>query len=681
MPYDSMFKENQMTQKVNYPLDETGSSPNSRTQLERQSVAYNESAQYLFYIPDYAPFYTSSFRLFRIVGGNRIPLVEGVDFHFGLKYESASLALAKSIFSSIVLIDMQADSIFELELYQTLGGNKVLDTQKTAELIARVIYNPASMTWEEVLDKPEVYRSVDHVWKYSDQVGQSQIVQAIVALANTLASRRTTGGDHHMLKGNVHDVSRFDLGLDKVPNYPVSDIDKMVEGNDHESLVTPALVHSLLMQLGILDQVDFYDSLREHLNTKHASTPADVGLERVANQPQAGLEVIARNVDSDHYITLTGLKQWMRLHGGAANESTKEPIPQGALMATYCNVHYDRIGVYADGRGGTYESVVTVRDKTCGYRQEMPIAHLPKGEVLHSYCSGTALMELVSDGAGGVFPRVGDPNSPKCTGSSFPPKGTVLARNCEGTTLVRTVADGSGGSIIERVEDSQECGANNHPPKGTLLNFFCNGYNSMGRYADGVGGFYEAVIKPNDPECGYQAPTTPPENTHPPAGTLLGTQCQGKDLYGVYANGSGGTYTLVRESNSLQCGGGTTPAPTTSPTPTPTPVRNGTIRFTTTLNRIYIGDTEVQTYTISGWKPNTLYKIGRWNNSTAWGEPYERMLDTVDIVTDANGSGSFQQVLNEVGIIPVGRYISWVTVEGTSARSANIERIFMGNRT
>ena len=42
--------------------------------------------------------------------------------------------------------------------------------------------------------------------------------------------------------------------------------------------------------------------------------------------------------------------------------------------------------------------------------------------------------------------------------------------------------------------------------------------------------------------------------TPPAAGTLLNSYCSGYDLYGTYANGSGGTYNQLIEANSVTCG-------------------------------------------------------------------------------------------------------------------------------
>lgn len=46
-----------------------------------------------------------------------------------------------------------------------------------------------------------------------------------------------------------------------------------------------------------------------------------------------------------------------------------------------------------------------------------------------------------------------------------------------------------------------------YPAKGVLLSTLCKGYDQYGKYADGSGGSYEQLIETNSPNCGY---TTPP---------------------------------------------------------------------------------------------------------------------------------------------------------------------------
>lgn len=669
-----------MTDKLDYVLDETGTAPSNRIIAERHSVSYNDSAQYHFIIPGYAPFFARSVKLFRIVGGNRIPMVERVDYNFGLRFHSASLALAKPVYSSINILNMEADSVFEIEEYQTLGGPHVQSSQQTLSAIARIVYNPASMTWEEVIDTPTVYRSVDHTWEYSNVGGQTDMVSAILAVASALANRAANGGDHSRIKGNPHDTSKFDMDLGNVPNYGMASIEQALAGESNESFMSPAMLRQVLMTFGLVDLSDLAQAMREHLaneNNPHRNSKDSVGLSELENLPVATGTQIARRGNERVYITLDMLNYYMKLHGNGGS-NTAEPIKQGALLSTYCNNNYDRIGVYADGRGGTYDSILQVKDKTCGYQTEVPIAIPKKGDVMHSYCSGSARMELVSDGLGGVFTRVGDPAAPECGNAAHPPRGHVIARNCEGTTEVRTVADGQGGSNIERTENSEKCGANIHPERGQLLSYACEGTAMMGNYADGQGGFYQAVITINDPSCGYIAPTVPPASTYPPAGTLMGDECQGTTLYDIRSDGVGGRYTTVREANSVRCGGTGNVPPTVAPTQRP---QTGSIRLSTTHTRIYNDTVEVQTYTMAGWKPHTTYLVDRVNNSIAWGDPNIRSMGEVSITTDANGSGSYTETITFHSIMPLGRYTCWLEVKGTDVRSASIDRWFLGNRT
>lgn len=47
-----------------------------------------------------------------------------------------------------------------------------------------------------------------------------------------------------------------------------------------------------------------------------------------------------------------------------------------------------------------------------------------------------------------------------------------------------------------------------YPAKGVLLSTLCKGYDQYGKYADGSGGSYEQLIETNSPNCGYTTPPT-----------------------------------------------------------------------------------------------------------------------------------------------------------------------------
>ena len=672
-----------------YPEDRTGVATSNKITAELHSITFSADVDFHFIVPTFAPFFADGFRLVRVVAGNRIPLVVGKDYHLGLQMMSISASVAKQVYGAVVLLNVSEDTLYEIESYQTVGGSWTLDTTGMTELISNIIKNPRSLSWEQVNNFPQIFNPTDHLWNYADMVGQTEVVQALVSIANAIASRAVAGNNHHLLKGNPHDTSKFDFGLDLVPNAPIASLPGAVAGTDNMSLISPMLLKQVLQAMGLVDLSNLANAMREHIEDNqnpHLNNSASVGLGEVINLPLASTQDVLRNLSVDKYMTLATLKLWFSMHGGLLSESTKAPIPQGSLLQSYCTSDKDRMGVYADGRGGTYESIIQVRDVDCGYAAQTPIAHPPKGTVLQTYCSGETLMHLVANGSGGVTSTVGEVNSSTCTAGNYPPSGTVISTTCEGTTLVRTISNGSGGVTIERTEESSQCNVNTNPVRGTLLSFQCVGFNMVGKYADGNGGFYEGVIERNSAECGFVVVTASPQPTFTPAGTVLGTSCAGYNLQDIIANGAGGQYTVTKVVNSLDCGYSPTNAPTTSPTTSPTrppvtpPPTLGRLTYSSTLTNIYRGDTETHTVIYTGWKPYTTYSFEVWGRSSAWGTPYERVLETWTITTDGNGGGQYQTTKQDTGIVPVGRYESWMRDISTGRVSNTLTRIFRGDR-
>lgn len=155
-----------------------------------------------------------------------------------------------------------------------------------------------------------------------------------------------------------------------------------------------------------------------------------------------------------------------------------------------------------------------------------------------------------------------------------PTAGTVLEEACNGTTLVQTIADGNGGSTEEQQENSEQCGYEPPPAFGTpisdpycannteqqfldLLDTIQNlkDFDKVQDFADGEGGSYIEIVETDSEDCGWTAV--------PEQGTLIGeSYCAnnlnseeweiqyenihhllGEDRLQDYADGEGGTYT------------------------------------------------------------------------------------------------------------------------------------------
>lgn len=87
------------------------------------------------------------------------------------------------------------------------------------------------------------------------------------------------------------------------------------------------------------------------------------------------------------------------------------------------------------------------------------------------------------------------------------------------------------------------------PPKNSVYSQYCVDTTSMHTVADGAGGYYDIVHETNSPTCGWEPPAA--------YGTLLGYACHGTnnvDRYEVRADGNYGSYEVLLQVNSPGCG-------------------------------------------------------------------------------------------------------------------------------
>jgi hypothetical protein len=74
----------------------------------------------------------------------------------------------------------------------------------------------------------------------------------------------------------------------------------------------------------------------------------------------------------------------------------------------------------------------------------------------------------------------------------------------EGTETLTLALNNGASTISVNINDTSLT----PPAAGTLLNQYCSGYDLYGNYADGSGGYYAALIQTNSATCGYVPPFT-----------------------------------------------------------------------------------------------------------------------------------------------------------------------------
>lgn len=213
------------------------------------------------------------------------------------------------------------------------------------------------------------------------------------------------------------------------------------------------------------------------------------------------------------------------------------------------------------------------------------------------------------------------------------------------------------------------------PAYGILKSTFCEGFTKYGIYHNGSCGTYNQLIATNAVDCGYQTPTT-----NLPPGTELGTFCQGYDLWGKYADGNGGSYNKIIQANSATCGYTTTgvtptiPGTPTSTGGTPPPNLGYTISISPASLAVGSGAATL-TGNISGLTPGRQYTVSHKFRPAHLGTWIPYYNQATFVATGSSHTYSFP--VNNYGDIPPGRAEFQGTIEGadSSAGGSRVSNI------
>ena len=668
-----------------YPEDRTGTLVTNKVS-EIQVITPINNRNFHFFVPKHAPFFEESFKIFQLINNAELPLVEGTDFYFCYKFESASLSSTKNIWGGIGFLNLSLSGEFKLE-YQTLGGIWTLSDNEILEIVANEIYNPRGRTWDQVNGKPEVFGPTSHIQNADDFLTEEEVGEKLDDIAEAIANNANR-------PVQAPPVTLADLGIPKIGNWGMATVSQAKAGESTDTIINPVTLKAVLSHYNLLDVSKDIRDFREHIqdyNNPHETNKELLDLSKVENRGVVPEEKVIANQDDDGLVSMTLLKKYLRTHGcQTAPETEPKYAEKGSVLGYRCTSNYDRIGLFADGYGHTYEKIVESNSETCGYKAPEKNNYPPHGTVLQYYCLDYERWKIVADGYGGSYHAFVMANSADCGyqgggSTTWPPAGTLISAMCDRTVLVQTLANGSGGSYENRIPGHPDCANNvSYPPRGTLITTFCENKNEVGKYTDGAGGYYNEVIIQNATKCGYVAPTTPPVVTTPPYGTPMGNGCEGFNYVNYFANGSGGRYSEIVEANSSRCGYSTSTTTTTSTTQTP----GGNISITFTSNRSYLGPNtdEVLTSNLTGGMPNTTYFLSLWNRLEGGTTICSYMTR---MVTNSAGNATFTYSHTSGGsssaaLVPDGIYNCWAELRSNEcspspiATSGTIIRIIQG---
>lgn len=269
-----------ITDKLSYPFDPTGTATSNKITNEKHILTATNWSDYSVIVPDYAPFFSDSLKLiFRDINGTIRILKEGVDWYPTHYFIGASRSTAKPVYGSITFLDTTLAGEVELESYQTIGGSWVLPTDKVTEMLANLIHNPRTTSWEQVSGIPTVFPVTDHEWDLVDMVGVSSLVEAIQAIETQLRQTGQQGlADHIANKNNPHGTTAAQVGLGNVQNFPMATPTDAALGTADNLYMSPATTTAMISKQAVIP-------LNAHVVDKtnpHGVTAAQTGAYTIA---------------------------------------------------------------------------------------------------------------------------------------------------------------------------------------------------------------------------------------------------------------------------------------------------------------------------------------------------------------------------------------------------------------
>jgi len=291
-----------MSQTYVYPFDPTGSLTSNVIPNERHVLSGVTDREFNFIVPKFAPFFRNNLRI-RHLGLGR-DLVEGVDYHLTHWFHAASHGVGRPVYGSITFIDRNLTGVVELR-YQTIGGDWVYDEGTILELMSNRLMNPRITTWEQVVDLPFQFPVIDHEWDLDDLTGAKEIVETLEGIINAInVSNDANGTSHVGDTSNPHRVTKAQVGLNLVENYPMANIAEATAGLSNELYMTPVRVRNFVENY--VNPLLETHTLRN--DNPHGVTKTQVGLGNVQNYGVATAEQTAAGTSNTLYVTPVAVK-------------------------------------------------------------------------------------------------------------------------------------------------------------------------------------------------------------------------------------------------------------------------------------------------------------------------------------------------------------------------------------
>lgn len=310
---------------LKYPEDPTGVNPNNLVINEPHDLG---PARNRAFVPNYGSYFTESMIVTEVATGR--VLTKGTHYIAAQLQQDATLAMNKEICAVVVITDEDVqDSL--LFTYQVVGGVFSTSAGALAKLIEALDIDEREVEWGGLIGIPTAFPPTPHLHDIGDIYGFEYLVEALDALRNAILIGDEAAHDelrqyinyqdslnqvgiedlradfeaHENNKANPHDVTKLQVGLGNVNDWPIASPTESQAGTVTNKYMTPFLTAAAITTQAL-------GPLNIHIANQanpHGTTKAQVGLPLVENYQTATQAEAEAGVRSDRYLTPLTVKQ------------------------------------------------------------------------------------------------------------------------------------------------------------------------------------------------------------------------------------------------------------------------------------------------------------------------------------------------------------------------------------
>jgi hypothetical protein len=415
-----------------YPFDPTGQASTNLVSGEQQVLTAANYKDYNFVVPNFAPFFGASVVVtITDAQGVTRTLQQGLDYFPVMQYIGASRACARPIYGAISFVNLSLVGTVTLQ-YQTIGGNWTLDQATLAAIAADTIYNPYTVTWEQIAQVPTVFPVIDHEWDLTDMVGMSDVVAAINSLSTIVLQSSQTGiSDHISNTHNPHLVSKDQVGLSNVLNFPPATVQDALSGLSAEMYITPLALKAVLANF--VAKIAVPAAITDHVASKlnpHVVTKDQVGLGQVVDLPLVTSADIIAGKPVAKYLTLEMLYNFIAHNGGLNVTGASASVSLTATASSLTVGTSTNITLQFSGLNPTSTYTATL------------LGTNPGGTSTNGWTSGSSVVTrtFTTDSTGSYATTVSVLNDGSMTAGYWKFGASIIDSSSVGVTLTQTPA-------------------------------------------------------------------------------------------------------------------------------------------------------------------------------------------------------------------------------------------------